>query len=70
MENKAAYLEAGGSEFHYIACLNERHEWIEALARIAAENLQGWVSTQWEAGPALHGGTQTRTRALALGAKT
>lgn len=70
MENKAAYLEAGGSEFHYIPCLNERPEWIEALARIAGENLHGWASVQWEAGPALQSAAQSRERALALGAKT
>jgi protoporphyrin/coproporphyrin ferrochelatase len=29
-----AFLEAGGEAFHYIPCLNERPEWIEALARI------------------------------------
>jgi ferrochelatase len=69
MENKAAYLKAGGGEFHYIPCMNERHEWIQALARIAAENLQGWVSTDWEAGTALRAAAAGRERALALGAK-
>ena len=29
-----AFLEAGGETFHYIPCLNERPEWIQALARI------------------------------------
>ena len=69
IENKSAYLKAGGGEFHYIPCLNERHEWIQALARIAAENLQGWASTDWEAGPALRTAAAGRERALALGAK-
>lgn len=32
LECKAAFLAAGGSEFRYIPCLNERHEWIVALA--------------------------------------
>lgn len=32
IECKAAFLAAGGTEFRYIPCLNERHEWIEALA--------------------------------------
>jgi ferrochelatase len=70
MENKAAYLKAGGAEFHYIPCLNERHEWIEALAGIALENLQGWASTQSEAGRAARSAAAARSRALALGAKT
>jgi protoporphyrin/coproporphyrin ferrochelatase len=69
IENKAAYLQAGGTEFHYIPCLNERHEWIQALARIAAENLHGWVSTDWDAGAALRAAAEGRDRALALGAK-
>lgn len=32
MECKEAFLAAGGTEFRYIPCLNERHEWIDALA--------------------------------------
>lgn len=69
VENKAAFLRAGGGEFHYIPCLNERHEWIQALARIAAENLQGWAATDWEAAPALRAAAASRERALALGAR-
>lgn len=34
MECKAAFLASGGKEFRYIPCLNERHEWIEALAAL------------------------------------
>lgn len=32
---KAAFITAGGREFHLIPCLNESPEWIAALARIA-----------------------------------
>jgi ferrochelatase len=46
MEGKALFMRAGGSEFHYIPCLNERPDWIEALADIAIENLHGWVETK------------------------
>jgi protoporphyrin/coproporphyrin ferrochelatase len=69
VENKAAYIEAGGGEFHYIPCLNERHEWIQALARVAAENLQGWAAAEWDAGAVLRLASAGRERALALGAK-
>jgi ferrochelatase len=69
IENKAAFLKAGGREFHYIPCLNERHEWIQALARVAAENLQGWVSSDWDAGGAMRAAAASRERALAMGAK-
>ncbi len=41
-EARAAFLGAGGREFHYIACLNDQHEWIDALAAIALRHLQGW----------------------------
>lgn len=40
---KEAFLGAGGGQFHLIACLNEREDWIEALATIALEHLSGWV---------------------------
>lgn len=41
-EARAAFLEAGGREFRYIACLNDRHEWIDALRTITLRHLQGW----------------------------
>ncbi|MHB9118542.1 MAG: ferrochelatase [Burkholderiales bacterium] len=45
LEGKAAFLAAGGREFHYIPALNERPDWIAALADIAAAHLRGWNST-------------------------
>lgn len=42
LECKAAYLAAGGREFHYIPCLNERPDWIAALQDIALTHLAGW----------------------------
>ena len=41
-EAREAFLAAGGKTFHYIACLNDRHEWIAALRDIALRHLQGW----------------------------
>lgn len=69
MENKAAFVAAGGGEFRYIPALNENHEWIEALARVAADNLHGWASTEWDAGAGTRDAAAARNRALALGAK-
>jgi ferrochelatase len=43
IENRAAFLAAGGGEFRYIACLNERDEWIQALADLTISNLGGWI---------------------------
>jgi protoporphyrin/coproporphyrin ferrochelatase len=34
VEARAAFLGAGGKEFHALACLNESPEWIVALAKI------------------------------------
>jgi ferrochelatase len=68
LENKAAFLKAGGGEFRYIPCLNERDDWIRALADLTLANLQGWLPADWSetaAGDAAH---RTRERALALGA--
>jgi protoporphyrin/coproporphyrin ferrochelatase len=69
IENKTEFLQAGGKDFHYIPCLNERHEWIQALARIAAENLHGWASTEHDAAAASKAAESTHSRAMALGAR-
>ena len=44
MEAREAFMHAGGREFHHIACLNDQHEWIAALAAISIQHLQGWPS--------------------------
>lgn len=49
-EARAAFIAAGGSDFHYIACLNDQHEWIAALAGMAARHLQGWSVGSGSAG--------------------
>jgi ferrochelatase len=61
LECKAAFLAAGGKEFRYIPCLNERADWIAALGDIAATHLAGWpLSAQAD--------TSAATRARTLGA--
>ena len=45
MEARHDFLQAGGSEFHYIACLNEAPAWIAAMAQIAEQNLAGWPTS-------------------------
>ena len=69
IEGKAMFLKSGGKEFHYIPCLNERPEWIQALSRIAAENLHGWAWAVWDQAPALRAAEESRKRAIAMGAK-
>ena len=41
-EARAAFIAAGGKQFGYIPCLNDQHQWLAALAAIAALHLQGW----------------------------
>jgi len=41
-EGKQTFLSAGGKQFHYIACLNDRPDFIHALADLVARHLQGW----------------------------
>ena len=64
LEGKASFLGAGGKEFHYIPCLNERDDWIRALSDIVSANLQGWMATEEKEACAA-----SRSRALAMGAK-
>ena len=42
IEGKADFIQAGGQDYRYIPCLNERDEWIHALTSLAATHLQGW----------------------------
>jgi ferrochelatase len=64
MEGKNIFMQAGGREFNYIPCLNERNDWIDALADIALDNLQGWLGLDF----AEEQLAQSRQRALASGA--
>ena len=64
MEGKAIFIQAGGHEFHYIPCLNERDDWIQALTDIALANLQGWLDLESSGKQT----TQSRQRALEMGA--
>jgi ferrochelatase len=41
-EAREAFLKAGGTEFNYVPCLNDQHEWMAALAALALRHLQGW----------------------------
>lgn len=42
IEARHDFIEAGGSEFHYIACLNESFAWVAGMADIAEQHLLGW----------------------------
>lgn len=62
-EGKEDFQHAGGGEYHYIGCLNERADWIKALGDLVLTHLHGWLNptdaVQLE---------QSRLRALAMNA--
>ncbi|BCB28336.1 ferrochelatase [Sulfurimicrobium lacus] len=66
MECKADFLNAGGQEYHYIPCLNERDDWMRALSELVLKHLQGWLENAVSPDSV----QQSRDRALAMGAKT
>ncbi|MEK7779850.1 MAG: ferrochelatase [Pseudomonadota bacterium] len=65
IEGKDLFIRAGGQEFHYIPCLNERADWIQALVDITREHLAGWDSLE----PSQESLQFSRKLALQLGAK-
>ena len=64
MEGKETFQHAGGGEFNYIPCLNDRDDWIHALTDLVLDNLHGWLLE-----PDAAELEQSRQRALAAGAK-
>ena len=67
MEAKAAFLQAGGRQFNFIPCLNDRPDWIAALGDLAERHLQGWPTLAGTVADTAARQTQ-RQRALATGA--
>lgn len=63
MEGKRAFLSSGGSEFHYIPCLNADPGWVQALAGMLEDELQGWPTRETPDEAALQA---SRQRAEAL----
>jgi len=48
IEGKHIFQSNGGGDYNYIPALNENDAWIHAMTEIALENLQGWVSGDWD----------------------
>ncbi len=65
MEGREEFLEHGGREYHYIPCLNQREDWIDALEQMIGEQTADWRAKQPGA-PAL---AESRAAALAIGAE-
>lgn len=70
IEAKQDFLNAGGKEFHYIACLNQAPAWISAMASLAEEHLVGWPTrlTESEREESKQRAEASRQRAVRLGA--
>ncbi len=68
--NRELFQHAGGGDYRYIPCLNERPDHLAALAGIAMRHLAGWVTPpQAEAASAMAlEATASRERALAQAA--
>lgn len=41
-ENKEYFIEAGGTRFQYIPCLNDRADHMDMLAELVTQHCQGW----------------------------
>jgi ferrochelatase len=65
IEGKQTFLQAGGKDFQYIPCLNERDDWIHALSELVATHLQGWPTRET---PDAAASSARALRAKALGA--
>jgi len=69
IEVRAEFLGAGGREMRYIPCLNDRSEFIDALADLVERNIQGWP-VQSDRRDSLQTEAQlSRERALGMGAQ-
>lgn len=66
MEGKHIFQTSGGGEYSYIPALNENEAWIHAMTAIVLENLQGWVSTEWDSTQAKKDAEMTKLRAQSM----
>lgn len=65
MEGREEFLEHGGREYHYIPCLNQREDWIDALERMIGEQTADWCAKQ----PGTQALAESRAAALAFGSE-
>jgi ferrochelatase len=70
-ENRHAYLESGGEQFHYIPALNDRPDHITALSGLVQKHLAGWPEAEpdWNAAQHKTENTARLARARAMGAE-
>jgi ferrochelatase len=69
LEGKTEFLNAGGGEYHYIPALNDRPDWINALADLTLSQLAGWLPAAWSSENEQQESDKQRQRAQTLGAE-
>lgn len=42
VENRETFIEAGGQDYHYIPCLNDRDDHIQMMVDLVKQHTQGW----------------------------
>ena len=67
MENRDTFLAAGGENYGYIACLNDRPSHIAMLAELVMKHVQGWLPRQKRSEQETQL-AQRKARAVAIGA--
>jgi protoporphyrin/coproporphyrin ferrochelatase len=43
VENRSAFMEAGGERFTYIPCLNDSEEGMKVIEALVRRELMGWI---------------------------
>lgn len=67
MENRETFLEAGGEDYRYIPCLNDRPDHLTQLATLVQRHAQGWAEA--DSGSETDADAERWRRAQALGAE-
>ena len=63
----SSFLGAGGKDYEFVPCLNDRDTWIRALMMIALENPHGWLPVAWDAVRAKQDADRSVALASAMG---
>lgn len=71
VENRDRFLGAGGEVYHYIPALNDRADYMAAMAELALRHMQGWAEADadWNPSRINREAEACLQRAKALGAK-
>ena len=69
LEVNADFMGSGGKEFHYLPCLNERPDWIQALASLVRMHLQGWPTDREGQQRLAESAIKSEQRAWSIGAR-